>query len=198
MFKYFIKYSAVLILFVLSSSGSFSQNAFNVMLNKDSVYRYNTALKSIDSLLSEDFTRINKSDTSFDNSFGKAEVIDLDRMIYFALNNSPGLKSMVYKISSEKLISEEKDYLPDPMFEFMLDNIMTDFKQVGMINFYISQMFPFPGKLDLQRKAVLDNAEMMNNDLKNTAVSMINMVKMNYYDLYFTEQKLQINMKTSL
>jgi cobalt-zinc-cadmium efflux system outer membrane protein len=198
MYKYIIKILIIFLLLFLPGIHSFSQSAFNVVLDKDSVYRYNSTLIAIDSLLSADYTKLNKPDTAFDKSFGRAEVIDLDRMIYFALLNSPELKSMNYKIASDKLLAEQKDYQPDPMFEFMLDNIMTDFKKVGMINFYISQMFMFPGKLELERKSVLDNSAMMENDLKNMAVKMINMVKMNYYDLYFVEQKLQINRENQL
>ena len=198
MHKYLIKLITYFALLFAASSNSYSQSSFNTVLDKDSVYRYNTVLNSIDSLLSADYSRLSFTDTSFDNSFGKAEVIDLDRMVYFALNNYPELRSMGYKIESNSLLAEQKDYLPDPMFEFMLDNIMTNFKQVGMVNFYLSQMFPYPGKLSLQRKSVLDKSEMMDYDLKNMAVNMINMVKMNYYDLYFTEQKLEINHEDQL
>jgi cobalt-zinc-cadmium efflux system outer membrane protein len=108
------------------------------------------------------------------------------------------LKSMNYRITSDKLLAEQKDYQPDPMFEFELDDIMSNFSRVGMINFFISQMFMFPGKTGLERKSVLNNSEMMENDFKNMAVNMINMVKMNYYDLYFIEQKLQINHENQL
>jgi cobalt-zinc-cadmium efflux system outer membrane protein len=198
MHKYLIKLLTYFTLLLAAASSSYSQSSFKKVLDKDSVYRYNTALNSIDSLLSADYSRLSFTDTAFDNSFGKAEVIDLDRMVYFALINYPELKSMNYKIESDKLLAEQKDYLPDPMFEFMLDNIMTNFKQVGMVNFYLSQMFPYPGKLSLQRKSVLDKSDMMNYDLQNMAVNMINMVKMNYYDLYFVVQKLEINHEDQL
>jgi cobalt-zinc-cadmium efflux system outer membrane protein len=202
MSKYFLKILNIvlfaLLFTVLLNANSYGQNSFNVLLGSDSLYRYNTAPAILDSLIMKDYTKLNLQDTAFDNSFGKAEVIDLDRMVYFALNNNPELKSMRYSIESDKLMAEEKDYLPDPMFEFMLDNIMTDFKKVGMINFYVSQMFPFPGKLELQRKSVLDNTVMMDYDLKNMAANLINKVKMNYYDLFFTEQKLQINYENQL
>ena len=128
MHKYLIKLLTCLLFISAAFSGLYAQTAFNVVLDRDSVYRYNTALSSIDSLLSADYKRLNFTDTAFDNSFGRAEVIDLDRMVFFALNNYPELKSMNYKIESNKLLAEQKDYLPDPMFEFMLDNIMTDFK----------------------------------------------------------------------
>ena len=198
MYKYLIKSLNIFLLLLLLKSDAYTQNSFNVLLDKDSVYRYNTAIETIDSLISKNYESFNPKDTAFDNSFGKAEVIDLDRMVYFALTNSPELKSMQYNIESDKLLAEQKDYLPDPMFEFELDDIMSDFKQVGMINFYVSQMFMFPGKLELDKKAVLNNSVMMEYDLKNDASSMINMVKMNYYDLYLTEQKLKINNENQL
>jgi outer membrane protein TolC len=177
---------------------AYTQNSFNVLLDKDSVYRYNTAIETIDSLIRKNYENFNPKDTAFYNSFGKAEVIDLDRMMYFALTNSPELKSMQYSIESDKLLAGEKDYLPDPMLEFELDDIMSDFKRVGMINFYISQMFMFPGKLELDKKAILNNTAMMEYDLKNDAASMINLVKMNFYDLYLTEQKIKINRENQL
>jgi len=183
----------IILLSVLLKANSYGQNSFNVLLDSDSLYRYNSAPAILDSLLKKDYTKLNLQDTAFYNTFGKAEVIDLDRMIYFALNNNPELKSMRYNIESDKMLAEQKDYLPDPMVEFMLDDIMSDFKRVGMINVFVSQMFMYPGKLELEKKSVLDNTLMMEYDLKNMAVNMINMVKMNYYDLFFTEQKLQIN-----
>lgn len=198
MSNYLFKLLNIVLLAAVLKANSFGQNSFNVLLDNDSLYRYNTSQVILDSLIMKDYTKLNLQDTSFDNSFGKAEIIDLDRMVYFALNNSPELKSMQFTIESDKLMAEERDYLPDPMFEFMLDNVMTDFKKVGMINFFVSQMFPFPGKLELQRKSVLDNTVAMDYDLKNMAVNMINMVKMNYYELFFTEQKLQINHENQL
>ncbi len=198
MYKYLLISFNIFLLLLLLKADVYTQNSFNVLLDKDSVYRYNTAIQTIDSLIRKNYESFNPKDTAFDNSFGKAEVIDLDRMVYFALTNSPELKSMQSSIESDKLLAEQKDYLPDPMFEFELDDIMSDFKQVGMINFYISQMFMFPGKLKLDKKAVLNNTVMMEYDLKNDAVSMINMVKMNYYDLYLTEQKIKINSENQL
>ncbi len=195
---YSFKLLIIILLSVLLKANSYGQNSFNVLLDSDSLYRYNSVPAILDSLLKKDYTKLNLQDTAFYNTFGKAEVIDLDRMVYFALNNNPELKSMRYNIESDKMLAEQKDYLPDPMVEIMFDDIMSDFKRVGMINFFVSQMFMYPGKLELEKKSVLDNTLMMEYDLKNMAVNMINMVKMNYYDLFFTEQKLQINHENQL
>ncbi|OGU64155.1 MAG: hypothetical protein A2W30_03065 [Ignavibacteria bacterium RBG_16_36_9] len=198
MSKSYLKLLLILTYFFLLFGSSFSQNAFNVFLEKDSLYRYNSTLKVLDSLVEVQKQRSYKPDTAFYRSYGKAEVINLNQMIYFALSNNPELKTMQYKIEAQKNFAEEKSYLPDPMLEFELDDIMSDFSQVGMINIYASQMFMFPGKLGLERKAVLNNSGMMEYELRNMAVKMINMIKMDFYDLYFIEQKLQVNRDNKL
>ncbi|RPI14672.1 MAG: TolC family protein [Ignavibacteriae bacterium] len=194
MFKNLIKPIIFISLFVLIKPG-YSQHGFDVYLSQDSVYRYNSTFSEIDSILKNNSVKI---DTSFSNTFGRAEVINLDQLIYFALNNSPEIKAMQTRIEAEKKLAYQKAYLPDPMFEFELDDIMTDFKQVGMINFFLSQMFMFPGKLKLDKEAVLHNVDMMNVDIIDMSTNMINMIKMNYFDLYFNEQKMQINKENQL
>jgi cobalt-zinc-cadmium efflux system outer membrane protein len=59
-------------------------------------------------------------------------------------------------------------------------------------------MFMFPGKIGLEKKTALHNADMMEVDLKTMSANMINMVKMNYYDLYYNRQKLDLNRENQL
>lgn len=189
------KLTYISIIFLSLSGVLLSQHGFNMYLSQDSVYRYNTTFSELDSLMKNNSITI---DTSFSNSFGRAEIINLDQLIYFALNNNPELKAMKQKIEAEKKHAFSKTYLPDPMFEFELDDVMSDFKKVGMINFYLSQMFMFPGKLSIERKTALHNADMMEVDLRNMSANMINMVKMNFYDLYYNRQKLELNQENQL
>jgi outer membrane protein TolC len=177
---------------------SYPQNGFSRLLEQDSLYRFNSTLRILDSLVEVSKKIDIKTDSAFYSSYGKAEVINLDQMIYFALNNNPELKTMQYRLDVQKNFAEEKSYLPDPMLELELDDIMNDFSRVGMINIYASQMFMFPGKLELEKKAVLNNSGMMEYELRDMAVKMINMIKMDFYDLYFIEQKLQINRDNKL
>jgi outer membrane protein TolC len=190
MSKYIKKYITITVLNIVLTASVCSQNSFYSMLDKDTVYRYNTSLKTLDSLFS---SSRKENDTSFYKQYGRAEVITLDQMIYFALNNSNDLKAMQNKIEAQNYLAKEKTSLPDPMLDFELDNIMSDFSQVGMVNFFVSQTFPFPGKLKLDKESVMHNSDMMRYDRKDMAANMISMIKMNYYDLYFIEQKLKIN-----
>ncbi len=169
-----------------------AQNGFDNYLKKDSTYLYNSSLKVLDSLFNLHNQKIVK-DTSFYNSFGKSEVFTLNQLLFAAVNNNPELTAMQTKIEASNSKAEGKTYLPDPMFEFELDDIMSDFNRVGMINFYISQMFPFPGKLAIERKSVLDSKAMMQSERLSMAVEIMNMIKMNYYDLYLVNYKIQIN-----
>lgn len=176
---------------------AYTQNGFDAYLSKDSVYRFNSSLQVLDSLLSVQAGNTYK-DTSFYNSYGKAGIFSLSQLLFAAVNNNPELTSMQTRIEAEKYFAEQKTYLPDPMFEFELDDIMSDFKKVGMINFYVSQMFPFPGKLELERKSVLNSRDMLISERLEKAVDILNMIKANYYDLYLLEKKLQINRENQL
>jgi outer membrane protein TolC len=174
-----------------------AQNGFDSYLAKDTTYRFNSALRILDSLLvnSGDYSRL---DTLFSKTFAKAETISLNQLLYAAVNNNPDLKTIKLRIESKTFEAEQKAYLPDPMFEFELDDIMSDFKRVGMINFYVSQMFMFPGKLELERESVLRSKRMLEAEQIEMAVKMMNMVRMNYYDLYLIERKLEVNKESQL
>lgn len=194
MSKYF-KFIIITAILYLHVSVAFSQNAFNSMLDMDSVYRYNTSLKVIDSLIS---TSESSKDTSFYNSYGRAEVISLDQMIYFALNNNPDLKAVWYNIDAEELMRKEKSVLPDPMFAFELDNIDSDLKKVGVISFFASQTFPFPGKLDIEKQSALKSRDMMVQEHHSMETGLINEVKSKYYDLYLVNRRIDINKENQL
>lgn len=178
--------------FALMGAMTHGQNGFDNYLQKDSIYRYNSSLRVLDSLLTIQ-TRQSLKDTAFYNSYGKAEVFTLNQLLFAAVNNNPDLATMQTRIEVLNYQAEEKAYLPDPMFEFELDDIMSDFMKVGMINFFVSQMFPFPGKLALQKQSVLNSKAMMQSERLSMAIDIMNMIKMNYYDLYLVNNKIQIN-----
>lgn len=184
-------------LFVITGSKTSAQNGFDNYLKKDSVYRFNSSLRVMDSLFNNRSQFILK-DSAFNNSFGKSEVFTLSQLLFAAVNNNPELSAMQTKIESYSSLAESKTFLPDPMFEFELDDIMSDFNRVGMINFFVSQMFPFPGKLALEKRSVLDEKAMMQSERLSMAIEIMNMIKMNYYDLYLVNKKLQINYDNSL
>ncbi|MEO8514969.1 MAG: TolC family protein [Ignavibacteria bacterium] len=178
--------------FVFIGVKTHGQNGFDSYLQKDSVYRFNSSLRVLDSLLSVQ-TKQSVRDTAFYNSYGKSEVFTLNQLLFAAVNNNPDLIAIQTKIDVSNFQAEGMTYLPDPMFEFELDDIMSDFSKVGMINFYISQMFPFPGKLALEKKSVMNTKSMMQSERLTMAVEIMNMIKMNYYDLYLLNNKLQVN-----
>ncbi|HEX2787540.1 MAG TPA: TolC family protein [Ignavibacteria bacterium] len=192
-----ITFKILIILFLLLAKQVYTQNTFDEYLSKDSIYRFTSSLKVLDSLLllqKKDFD----IDTSFYNTFANAESINLNQLLFFTISNNPDLKSFETRVEAFKYQAEEKSYLPDPMFEFELDDIMSDFKRVGMINFFVSQMFPFPGKLALEKQSVLNNMSMLESEILVMSIEKINMIKMSYYDLYLINKKIQINQDNQL
>jgi len=187
----------ILTAIILCTGLVLSQSGFDNYLAKDSVYRYNSSLKVLDSLLShsgETYT----GDSIFYGSFAKAESITLNQLLFAAVNNNPDLKTINLQIESKKQEANGKAYLPDPMLEFELDDIMSDFKQVGMINFFVSQMIMFPGKLRLEKESVLRTKTMLESEQLEMAVKMMNMVRMDYYDLFLISKQLQVNAESQL
>ena len=77
------------------------------------------------------------------------------------------------------------------MFSIETDDVSSDFRKVGMINFFASQSFPFPGKLKREKKSALQNADMLEMEHHNMETELINMIKMNYYDIFLVTQKLK-------
>lgn len=190
----------ILILFIFFIGicpGARGQNSFDFYLQNDSLYRFNSSLKLLDSLLSIE-TQKSMYDSLYYKSYGKAEVFTLNQLMFAAVTNNPELAAMQTKIDAMKSQANSVNYLPDPMLEFELDDIMTDFNKVGMINFYVSQMFPFPGKLALEKQSIMNSKAMMLSDRISMASEIMNMIKMNYYDLYFINKKIEINNDSKL
>ena len=192
MYKYIIK-----IFLTILVNSSFAQNGFDLYLASDTAYRYNSSLKVVDSLLKYSGEK-QITDTAFLNTFGTAQAITLNQLMFASVNNNPDLKTIQLQIESKTMEAQQKAYLPDPMFEFELDDILSDFSRVGMINFYVSQMFMFPGKLSLEKESVLRSKRMLESEQVDMAAKMMNMVRMNYYDLYLIEKKLQFNNENQL
>ena len=189
MSKYFLIF---LFTVLFAVTDAYPQSGFDSFLQKDSVYRFNSALKTLDSLLTV-YSAYSNKDTSFFSSYGNASVFTLNQLLFAAVNNNPDLTYMQTQIDASDFRAEEKTFLSDPMFEFELDDIMSDFKKIGMYKFSVSQMFPFPGKLELEKKSVLNSKAMMQSERLSMAADIMNMIKQNYYDLYLVNRKLEVN-----
>ena len=62
---YSFKLLIIILLSVLLKANSYGQNSFNVLLDSDSLYRYNSVPAILDSLLKKDYTKLNLQDTAF-------------------------------------------------------------------------------------------------------------------------------------
>src|SRR4030095_7492864 len=62
----------------------------------------------------------------------------------------------------------------------------------------LSQMFMFPGKLALEKESVLRSKHMLESEQFEKAVEILNEVRMNYYDLYSIQWKLEVNNESQL
>ncbi len=65
-------------------------------------------------------------------------------------------------------------------------------------DYYIQQMFPFPGKLSSMGKSAESNAAMYGEQYKELQREIIREVKSGFYELYFVQKKIEINKENQI
>lgn len=126
-----------------------------------------------------------------------ADWLDLDDLISQALNNNPEvLISQARTVVQQHKVPQAKS-LPDPMFMFGYQN--EGFKKItigeeanAMGMFTLSQMFPFPGKLDLKGKMALREAESALAMAQNVRLKVTSRIIETYYDLFLAHKTIDI------
>lgn len=130
------------------------------------------------------------------------ERISLDKMIQEALENNPDLKSTENSWQSELAKVPQAGALPDPQLSFNLMNLPVnsfDFNQEPMTAKQVSlmQMFPFPGKQGLREDIAVENAAISEARYAELRNQLIKNVKLNYYNLFFVDQAIEITQKNT-
>ncbi len=125
------------------------------------------------------------------------ESVELNYLIEEALENNPDYLSVQKNLQSLEAKIPQQGALPDPKLGFALMNLPVnsfEFNQEPMTGkrFSLMQMFPFPGKLGLQKEiAELDFqvGKFYVDEFKN---HLIKQIKVNYYQLFLAEQEIDI------
>jgi outer membrane protein TolC len=127
-----------------------------------------------------------------------AEELNLQQLIDEALENNHEIMVAQSRLSSSKFRIPQSQSLPDPMF-------MAGYQNEGTKNLYtfstspdsqwmfsVSQMFPFPGKLNLKEEMALRDAEGIKASLDSLKLNTAARVKELYYDLFAAYKTLDL------
>lgn len=130
-----------------------------------------------------------------DNAF--AEDLQLQPLIDEALKNNHEILMTESKVSASRFRIPQAKSLPDPMFMFGYQNEGWSKYTYGEMEgaqwmFSASQMFPFPGKLQLKGEMAVWESEGLKDIHSSVRLRTIAKIKELYYDLFFIYKNIDL------
>ena len=124
--------------------------------------------------------------------------LNLEQLVQEAIENNPQLKAARNRTQAARTrIRQVKAWdAPQIGIEFYQTPVQSfpDPIKNGMeTDYFIQQMFPFPGKLSAMGESAQKNAGMIDQEYKSLERKIILELKTGYYELYLVQRKLSIN-----
>ena len=122
----------------------------------------------------------------------------LDDLVKEALANNPQLRAARHQVAAaqtriDQVSSWEAPQVGVVMFQTPIQSFPNPFKNGMETDYYIQQMFPFPGKLSSMGDAAQRGASMAEQSYRALEQKIVRNVKEAYYDLYLAQRKIDIN-----
>ena len=116
--------------------------------------------------------------------------------VMIALEDNPSLAAMQHRYEALQEVPSQVGSLPDPMVNVNAMNFPTDTfdrDQEGMtqLQFGFSQVFPFPGKLDLKEEAATFDAIAAGYSVDEMRVRLANSVRSTWWQVHYLERALE-------
>jgi outer membrane protein TolC len=123
--------------------------------------------------------------------------ITLDELIQEALQNNPELRAFDAGRQAAAARIPQMSSLDDPRFAVEIEEAprSSPFKSAEwkFLNFGLSQMLPFPGKLAKARKIAEIDAEHAQHDYEEKRLEIVEQIKAAYFNLYFIQRSRAVN-----
>src|SRR3990172_738924 len=122
----------------------------------------------------------------------------LDGLVKEALENNPQLRAARHQTAAARTRVDQVTSWDAPQFgvEFFqtpVQSFPNPLKNQMEMDYFIQQMFPFPGKLSDMGKAAENNANMMDQEYNALEGKVLRELKSSYFELYLVQRKIQIN-----
>src|SRR3972149_12231696 len=123
------------------------------------------------------------------------ESLQLETLIHEVLTRNPDLEAARERIQAAAEVVPRVQVIDDPEFRFMSDfnNFKSKSQFLPMLQYQISQTFPFPGKLGLRGKIAEEIHKQFQNAKITTAKDLVLQTKKLYFKLVFNQSSLLIN-----
>lgn len=133
-------------------------------------------------------------------SDGNKEATTLNSLVEEALANNPEIKAARAKWEATTKRPSQVSTLPNPEIGVSYKNVSFNDLTLGEnefaeLQFYTSQQFPFPGKLDLKGKIANEEAEAEGELVEATARRVTADLREAYYDWYLVNKSIDITSK---
>jgi outer membrane protein TolC len=127
--------------------------------------------------------------------------LSLKRAVELALAGNPGLAEIKARAEALAAVSPQVGALPDPSFNIDLLNVPTQSfslrqEDMTMLEFGISQMIPFPGKRDLQRRIAEQEALAAADSVDEARLRLVREVKNGWWWLFFYDRALNVTQES--
>ena len=122
----------------------------------------------------------------------------LDDLIAEALQKNPQLRAAQHQTAAartkvDQVTSWDAPQLGVEFFQTPVQSFPNPVKNGMETDYFIQQMFPFPGKLSAMGRAAESNANMIDQGYKALERKVLRELKSAYYELYLVQRKIQIN-----
>ncbi len=128
---------------------------------------------------------------------GPALAADLDELVQEALNNNPDLAAMKARWEQDSYRAPQVGSLNDPNLSFTFssypsDDFSSDTTPMTGNEVKLSQMFPFPGKLENRSALAMEQAKWFEAAYYDTHYQLARKVKDAWYRLYFRQMAIGV------
>ena len=132
---------------------------------------------------------------------GNAQTQDyvyIDSLVTEALQNNPELKAarnitLAAKTKIDQVSTWEAPQIGVEFFQTPIQSFPNPFKDGMETDYFVQQMFPFPGKISAMSSATESNAKMVEQQYFALEKRIIKQLKDYYYELYLVQKKIEIN-----
>ena len=121
--------------------------------------------------------------------------LQLETLIEEVLKRNPNLEAAKERIRAAAEVVPRVQVIDDPEFKFLSDynNFKSNSEFIPMLQYQLSQTFPFPGKLGLKGKVAAEILKQFQSQEVITKRDLVLQTKKLYFQLFFNEASSQIN-----
>ncbi|MDD5434139.1 MAG: TolC family protein, partial [Nitrospira sp.] len=126
------------------------------------------------------------------------DTLSLKSIIEEALHNNQEILALRQNINGKEAMAGAEGILDDPAIKVEMEDLSKDHPldispgSAMQTRYTLSQMFPYPGKLSLQKKIAFTEVRMAGTELRAKELEITKMIKESYYDYQMITESINI------